>query len=39
MISEPFASGHSFIHKLDPRIRVIVATVYCFVVHQRRFGN
>ncbi len=32
MISEPFASGNSIIHKLDPRIRVIVATVYCFVV-------
>ncbi len=32
MISEPFASGNSIIHKLDPRIRVIVATVYGFVV-------
>jgi cobalt/nickel transport system permease protein len=32
MISEPFASGNSIIHKLDPRIRIIVATVYCFVV-------
>ena len=32
MISEPFASGNSIIHKLDPRIRAIVATVYCFVV-------
>ena len=32
MISEPFASGNSIIHKLDPRIRIIVASVYCFVV-------
>jgi len=32
MISEPFASGNSIIHGLDPRIRVVAATVYCFVV-------
>jgi cobalt/nickel transport system permease protein len=32
MISEPFASGNSIIHKLDPRIRIVVATAYCFVV-------
>ena len=32
MISEPFATGASFIHKLDPRVRVIFATIYCFVV-------
>jgi len=32
MISEPFATGESIIHRLDPRIRIVVATVYCFVV-------
>lgn len=32
MISEPFATGNSIIHRLDPRIRVITATTYCFVV-------
>jgi len=32
MMTEPYASGNSIIHRLDPRIRVIVATVYCFVV-------
>jgi cobalt/nickel transport system permease protein len=32
MISEPFATGTSFIHKLDPRVRVIFATAYCVVV-------
>jgi cobalt/nickel transport system permease protein len=32
MISEPFATGESIIHRLDPRIRVVVATTYCFVV-------
>jgi cobalt/nickel transport system permease protein len=32
MISEPFASGKSVIHQLDPRIRVGFATLYVFVV-------
>ncbi len=32
MISETFATGTSTLHKLDPRVRVIFATVYCFVV-------
>ena len=32
MISEPFATGESIIHRLDPRIRIVVATVYCFVI-------
>jgi len=32
MISEPFATGQSVVHRLDPRIRIIVATGYCFVV-------
>ena len=32
MISEPFATGNSIIHRLDPRIRIVVATVYCYVV-------
>lgn len=32
MISEPFATGNSIIHRLDPRIRIVVATIYCYVV-------
>jgi len=32
MISEPFVTGTSTLHKLDPRMRVIFATVYCFAV-------
>ena len=36
MISEPFAAGNSIIHRLDPRTRIIFATVYCFVVAASR---
>jgi len=36
MISEPFATGTSFIHKLDPRVRIIFAAIYCFVVALAR---
>jgi cobalt/nickel transport system permease protein len=32
MISEPFASGDSMIHRLDPRMRVSATVVYSFVV-------
>ena len=32
MLQEPFASGDSFIHQLDPRIRLIFAGVYSMVV-------
>ncbi|WP_020585523.1 cobalt ECF transporter T component CbiQ [Desulfobacter curvatus] len=32
MIEEIFASGHSFIHKIDPRCRVAAATLLCFVI-------
>jgi cobalt/nickel transport system permease protein len=32
MLSETFATGDSFIHNLDPRTRIIFATIYCFVV-------
>lgn len=32
MISEPFATGESIVHRLDPRIRIVVATVYCFLI-------
>jgi cobalt/nickel transport system permease protein len=32
MISEPFAIGDSFIHRLDPRIRVGLTVLYSFVV-------
>lgn len=32
MINEPFADGDSAIHRLDPRLRVVVATAYSTVV-------
>lgn len=32
MISEPFASGQSILHRTDPRIRLIVAISFSFVV-------
>lgn len=32
MLSEPFAVGRSFIHRIDPRIRVVLAALYAFVV-------
>ena len=32
MLSETFAAGDSIIHRLEPRTRIIVASVYCFVV-------
>jgi cobalt/nickel transport system permease protein len=32
MIREPFAMGDSLIHRLDPRIRVVIATIYSFLV-------
>lgn len=32
MIEEPFATGDSIVHKLDPRARIVFATVYSFVV-------
>jgi cobalt/nickel transport system permease protein len=32
MLREPFAAGNSFIHQLDPRIRVAVAAAYSIVV-------
>lgn len=32
MIQEPFAYGNSLIHRLDPRVRVIFATLYSFLV-------
>ncbi|MFP3981634.1 MAG: cobalt ECF transporter T component CbiQ [Desulfobacterales bacterium] len=32
MLDEPFASGNSVIHRLDPRFRVMAAIVYSFVV-------
>jgi cobalt/nickel transport system permease protein len=32
MIKEPFAIGDSMIHRLDPRIRLILAVLYSFVV-------
>jgi len=32
MITEPFASGDSLIHQLDPRVRIIAATVFSFVI-------
>jgi len=32
MLSETFAAGDSIIHRLEPRTRIIFASVYCFVV-------
>jgi len=32
MIQEPFATGNSQLHRLDPRLKVLFATVYSFVV-------
>jgi cobalt/nickel transport system permease protein len=32
MISEPFALGNSPLHRCDPRIRLVAATAYSFVV-------
>ncbi len=32
MIEEPFATGNSFLHRTDPRTRLLVATVYSVVV-------
>jgi cobalt/nickel transport system permease protein len=32
MLEEPFATGHSQIHRLDPRLKVLFATVYSFIV-------
>lgn len=31
MLQEPFAIGNSFIHRLDPRIRIAAAVVFSFV--------
>lgn len=32
MLREPFAAGNSFIHQLDPRIRVLSAGVYSIII-------
>ncbi|MBW2709976.1 MAG: cobalt ECF transporter T component CbiQ [Deltaproteobacteria bacterium] len=32
MLQEPFSTGNSQIHRLDPRSKVVFATVYAFVV-------
>lgn len=32
MIEEHFSNGYSLIHRLDPRVKVIFATIYSFVV-------
>ncbi len=32
MINEPFAAGTSFVHQIDPRIRVVTALLYSLVV-------
>ncbi len=36
MLQEPFAIGNSFIHRLDPRIRVLSACVYSILVALSR---
>ena len=32
MLQEPFSTGNSQIHRLDPRFKVVSATIYAFVV-------
>ncbi|MFO7459039.1 MAG: energy-coupling factor transporter transmembrane component T, partial [Desulfatiglandales bacterium] len=32
MISEAYAVGNSCFHRLDPRLKIIVATIYAFIV-------
>jgi len=32
MIAEPFTDGNSLLHRLDPRIKILLATTYSFVV-------
>jgi len=32
MIAEPFATGGSFVHRLDPRLKIVLASGYSFVV-------
>ena len=32
MIEEPFSNGNSLVHDLDPRMKVIFATLYSFIV-------
>ncbi len=32
MFDEPFAVGHSYIHRIDPRHRIVTAIIYSFVV-------
>ena len=32
MLKEPFALGNSFVHQLDPRVRLLSACVYSIVV-------
>jgi cobalt/nickel transport system permease protein len=32
MISEPFAIGNSIIYRLDPRLRIVLTSIYSFVV-------
>jgi len=36
MLQEPFALGNSFIHRLDPRIRLVSASIYSIVVALSR---
>lgn len=32
MITEPFAFGNSWIHRIDPRLKIVFATIYSFIV-------
>ena len=32
MITEPFSTGTSVIHRIDPRLKIVFATIYSFVV-------
>ena len=32
MITEPFAIGNSWIHRIDPRLKIVFATLYSFII-------
>lgn len=32
MINEPFAAGNSWFHQMDPRFKIVIATIYSIVV-------
>lgn len=32
MLKEPFALGHTFVHRLDPRLRIVIACAYSILI-------